>query len=88
VFAEGERIRAPGSLYVKKELRSATTSPGASSGRTCPASIARPCTSEAPGADIDALGIERGHRTLTVLRQGGKIVTIPLAPVGRTRSHD
>ena len=36
--------------------------------------------SEALGADIDKLGIERGHRTLTVLRKGGKIVTIPLAP--------
>ena len=36
--------------------------------------------SEALGADIDALGTERGHRTLTVLRKGSKIVTIPLAP--------
>jgi integrase/recombinase XerD len=37
--------------------------------------------SEALGADIDRLGLERGgHRTLTVLRKGGKIVTIPLAP--------
>lgn len=36
--------------------------------------------SEALGADIEALGIERGHRTLTVLRKGGKVVTIPLAP--------
>ena len=36
--------------------------------------------SEALGADITALGIERGHRTLTILRKGGKIVTIPLAP--------
>jgi integrase/recombinase XerD len=36
--------------------------------------------SEALGADIDALGVERGHRTLTVLRKGGKIVTVPLAP--------
>ena len=35
--------------------------------------------SEALGADIDALGLERGHRTLTILRKGGKIVTIPLA---------
>jgi hypothetical protein len=35
--------------------------------------------SEALGADIDALGSERGHRTLTVLRKGGKMVTIPLA---------
>ncbi len=36
--------------------------------------------SEATGADIEALGLERGHRTLTILRKGGKIVTIPLAP--------
>ena len=36
--------------------------------------------SEALGADIDHLGLERGHRTLTVLRKGGKLVTIPLAP--------
>jgi integrase/recombinase XerD len=36
--------------------------------------------SEALGADIEALGIERGHRTLTLLRKGGKVVTIPLAP--------
>jgi integrase/recombinase XerD len=36
--------------------------------------------SEALGADITAMGSERGHRTLTVLRKGGKIVTIPLAP--------
>ena len=36
--------------------------------------------SEALGADIDKLGLERGHRTLTVLRKGGKIVVMPLAP--------
>ena len=36
--------------------------------------------SEAIGADIQALGLERGHRTLTVLRKGGKVVTVPLAP--------
>ena len=36
--------------------------------------------SEAIGADIERLGLERGHRTLTILRKGGKIVTIPLAP--------
>ena len=36
--------------------------------------------SEALGANVEALGVERGHRTLTVLRKGGKIVTIPLAP--------
>ena len=36
--------------------------------------------SEAIGADIDQLGLARGHRTLTITRKGGKIVTIPLAP--------
>jgi integrase/recombinase XerD len=36
--------------------------------------------SEAIGADIDALGLERSHRTLTVLRKGGKLATMPLAP--------
>jgi integrase/recombinase XerD len=36
--------------------------------------------SEALGIDIDDLGLERGHRTLTVCRKGGKIVTMPLAP--------
>ncbi len=36
--------------------------------------------SEALGADIDRLGLERGHRTLVVHRKGGKTVTIPLAP--------
>jgi integrase/recombinase XerD len=36
--------------------------------------------SEATGADIENLGIERGHRTLVVTRKGGKVVTIPLAP--------
>jgi integrase/recombinase XerD len=36
--------------------------------------------SEAIGANIEALGRERGHRTLTVLRKGGKLVTMPLAP--------
>ena len=36
--------------------------------------------SEATGANIEALGLERGHRTLTILRKGGKTVIIPLAP--------
>jgi integrase/recombinase XerD len=35
--------------------------------------------SEALGADIEDLGLERGHRTLTILRKGGKVVTVPLA---------
>jgi integrase/recombinase XerD len=30
--------------------------------------------------DIEALGTERGHRTLVITRKGGKVVTIPLAP--------
>jgi site-specific recombinase XerD len=36
--------------------------------------------SEATGTDIEHLGLERGHRTLTITRKGGKVVTIPLAP--------
>jgi integrase/recombinase XerD len=36
--------------------------------------------SEAVGADIEHLGLERGHRTLVITRKGGKVVTIPLAP--------
>lgn len=35
---------------------------------------------EVHGADIEALGSERGYRTLTVPRRGGKLVTISLAP--------
>ena len=39
--------------------------------------------SEALNADIDDLSTERGHRTLAIVRKGGKhvtIVTIPIAP--------
>jgi integrase/recombinase XerD len=36
--------------------------------------------SEATGADIEALGLERGHRTLSIVRKGSKKVIIPLAP--------
>ena len=36
--------------------------------------------SEAIGANIEGLGLERGHRTLTVVRKGDKTVTMPLAP--------
>jgi integrase/recombinase XerD len=36
--------------------------------------------SEATGASIENLGLERGHRTLVITRKGGKVVTIPLAP--------
>jgi integrase/recombinase XerD len=31
-------------------------------------------------SEAEHLGLERGHRTLTVTRKGGKVVTIPLAP--------
>ncbi len=41
--------------------------------------------SEALNADIEALDMDRGHRTLRIVRKGGKHVTIPLAPrTGRT----
>ena len=45
--------------------------------------------SEATGANIESLGVERGHRTLVITRKGGKIVTIPLAPhrPGRRPGH-
>jgi integrase/recombinase XerD len=35
--------------------------------------------SEALGADIDDLDFDRGHRSLRIVRKGGKQVTIPLA---------
>ena len=36
--------------------------------------------SEALNADIEALDMDRGHRTLWIVRKGGKHVVIPLAP--------
>jgi len=36
--------------------------------------------SEATGADIQNLGMERGHRALVVARKGGRVVTVPFAP--------
>jgi site-specific recombinase XerD len=36
--------------------------------------------SETLGTDIDDLDVDRGHRTLQIIRKGGKQVTIPLAP--------
>jgi integrase/recombinase XerD len=36
--------------------------------------------SEAIGADVEDLGLEREHRTITIARKGGKVVTFPLAP--------
>jgi site-specific recombinase XerC len=47
--------------------------------------ISLPClnglrVSEAIGADIERLALERGHRTLTIVHKGGKVVTLPLAP--------
>jgi integrase len=36
--------------------------------------------SEALGADIDDLDVDRGHRTLRIVRKGGKHAVIPLAP--------
>ena len=36
--------------------------------------------SEATGANIEALGLERGHRTLAIVRNSGKRVVVSLAP--------
>ena len=33
-----------------------------------------------PAVTIEHLGLERGHRTLSITGKGGKVVTIPLAP--------
>ena len=41
--------------------------------------------SEATGADIEHLGLERGHRTLVITRKGGKVVTHPARPAHRPR---
>lgn len=40
--------------------------------------------SETTGADIEHLGLDRGHRTLTISRKGDKVVTIPLVTVAPT----
>ena len=42
--------------------------------------------SEATGADIEQLGLERGHRALAITRKDGKVVTVPLARVPPGRS--
>jgi hypothetical protein len=55
----------------------ALTSPLARNGRR---------VAEATGATIENLGVERGHRALVITRNGGKVVTIPLAPAPRGRS--
>ena len=44
--------------------------------------------SEATGADIEALGIERGHRTLVITRKGGKVEAASHADPRTTMRHD
>jgi len=34
----------------------------------------------ATASDIERLGLKRGHRTLTVIRTGGEVVTVRFAP--------
>ena len=53
---------------------------GRDHGLTCLLALNGLRISEALNADIEHLGVQRGHRTLTITRKGGKIVTIPLAP--------
>jgi integrase len=36
--------------------------------------------SEAIGTHVDDLGLERGHHTLQIMRNGGSTVIVPLAP--------
>src|SRR5207253_4670541 len=61
-------------------INSAVTFASAASALSRRAALNGLRVSEATGADIERLGLERGHRTLLILRKGGKIVTIPLAP--------
>jgi integrase/recombinase XerD len=42
--------------------------------------------SEALGADVEAMDMDRGHRTLAIVRKGGKYVTISVS-AGRSRSR-
>jgi hypothetical protein len=42
--------------------------------------------SEATRAEIQALSVERGHRTLVIARKGGKVVAIPPTPRTHGRS--
>ena len=37
--------------------------------------------SEALGADIESMGMDRGHRILAIVHKGGKHVTIPAGPI-------
>jgi integrase/recombinase XerD len=56
--------------------------PGFDEPRACPdlpAGPQRAAVSGSIGADIEALGAERGRRILAIVRKGGKWVTIPLA---------
>jgi integrase/recombinase XerD len=41
--------------------------------------------SEAIGAEIEALGVELGHRTLAIVRKGGKTVAILWGSIIRSR---
>lgn len=63
-----------GAVLVTAEVSSPETTPSSH----CSPSLLR--VSETIGADIDEVGLERGHRTLTVMRKGGKVATMPLAP--------
>ncbi len=78
------RLRVPRAGLDRNEVRALLVAAGlASAGEHALVSLLAVNglrVSEALGADIDALGIERGLRTLTVLRTRGKVVTIPLAP--------
>ena len=44
--------------------------------------------SEVVGGDIDNLGLERDHRTLTMLRKGGETVTMPVVAADLARAVD
>ncbi len=47
--------------------------------RISPRNSQRPTLHREEPANIEDLGLQRRHRTLTVLRKGGKVVTMPMA---------
>ena len=81
--SEGPRRIAntrPGSQRTRRSPRSSRTR---RSPRRCAddaARVERAADLRSLNADIDDFSTERGHRTLAIVRKGGKHVTIPIAP--------
>ena len=81
-----ECVRARGYRVVMGACMDGTTHLSA------PAADRAAAVSEAAGADIEHLGLERGHRTLTITRKCGKLPRFRIEPalhrVGRGRQDE